>query len=244
MREHYGDKVFAGLEPHQTFRGRMVEQMPILISGKNKEGYDLDIPRIPASFAYILERRLKAPEDVREVWQTDYFLTGDGSTASTEGDHLIVLNAQCLRELTEESNLYDGALVLPAETWNELKGQKEKVLPLSAEEAQEVQGQGYVKKDGVWIPANGTVAKVWDYLSRGRDLTSYVQLVSESSPRSERLLNVYLNQTTKDGKPTMRPWIIGRSSKWSSNAYADNAFLNFDYDHQLVGIITKEKSFC
>lgn len=197
-------------EPHREFYGRVIDQMPLLVNGKDEKGQVVDVPRVPASFAYVLERRMGAPEDVRKTWQTNYFFTGDGSTAGAQGDHLIVLDAQLLRELTKKSELEQGALVLPDDTWDELKRQKEKVLHLSADEVQEAHTKGYVKKDGVWTPVNKTVAKVWDYLSRGRDLTSYVQLVSENSPQSESLLKVYLNQTTKKGKPTMRSWVADR----------------------------------
>src|SRR3989344_6876115 len=101
-------------EPHREFYGQPRVQMPLLVNGKDEKGNVVDVPRDPASFAYVLERRMKAPEDVREVWQKNYFFTADGSTAGTEGDHLIVLDAQPLRELTPESELYNSALVLPA----------------------------------------------------------------------------------------------------------------------------------
>ncbi|MBI2146657.1 hypothetical protein HYU22_04930 [Candidatus Woesearchaeota archaeon] len=220
-------------EPHREFYGETRLQMPLLVSGKDEHGKVVDVPRIPASFAYVLERRLEAPKDVREAWQDNYFFTGDGSAAGTEGDHLIVLDAQPLRELTAESELYQSALVLPAGAWQELKSQQEKVFHLTADEVQEARGQGYVKKDGIWTPANKAVAKVWDTLSRGRDLTSYVQLVSESSPRSDSLLNVYFNSTTKDGMPTMRPWVADR-------IYSNSNASGYDYlngnDGRLVGV--------
>ncbi|MDP3639770.1 MAG: hypothetical protein Q8R53_01030 [Nanoarchaeota archaeon] len=208
--------------------------MPLLVSGKDEKGKVVDVPRDPASFAYVLERRMEAPKDVREAWQNNYFFTGDGSTAGTEGDHLIVLDAQPLHELTAESELYQGALVLPAGAWNELKGQKEKVFHLTAEEVQEANDKGYVKKDGVWTPANKTVARVWDTFSRGQDLTLYVQLVSESSPYSDSLLNVYFNPTTKEGKSTMRSWVAGIID-YDSDASGSNFLLDGDYG-RLVGV--------
>ncbi len=220
--------------PHREFYGQPKVQMPLLVSGKGEQGGNvIDVPRAPASFAYVLGRRMEAPTDVREAWQKHYFFTGDGSTVGTKGDHLIVLDSQHLRELTAESELYLGALVLSAEAWNELKAQKDTVLYLTAEEVKEAHAQGYVKKDGVWTPANRTVDKVWDTLSRGRDLTSYVQLVSESSPRRDRLLNVYFNQTTKDGKPTMQSWIAQGIDDYS-NAYGNN--LLDGRDGRLVGV--------
>lgn len=206
--------------------GRVVDLMPKL----TKAGY------VPAGVAVLVDRRQYAPEEVRPTWQKNYFFTGDGSVAGTEGDNLIVSDAQLLRELTAESELYQGALVLPAEAWKELKSQKKSRLHLTADQVQEAQGKGYVKKNGFWTPANKTVAKVWDTLNKGRDLTSYIQLVSESSPHSESLLNVYLNQTTKDGKPTMRPFVLNRFDS-ISNAFG---YYNLNSTNgRLVGVAPK-----
>src|SRR3989338_1155854 len=206
------------LEPHREFYGEFRLQMPLLVSGKDEKGNVVDVPRDPASFAYVLERRMEAPQDVRGAWQKNYIFTGDGSTAGTKGDHLIVFDAQALREITPKSDLYEGALVLPASAWQELKDKKDKVVYLTADEVQEAEGKGYVQNNGVWTPANRSVGKAWDALGRGRDLTSYIKLVSEHSPHSDSLLNVYLNQTTTDGKPTMRSWVAGRTD---SDSIAD-----------------------
>lgn len=109
-------------ELHRGFNGQVRLQMPLLVGGKNEKSDVVDTPRDPASFAYVLERRMEALKDVREAWKKNYFFTGDGSTAGTEGDHLIVLDAQALREITPESELYNGALVLSISEWQELKG--------------------------------------------------------------------------------------------------------------------------
>ncbi len=222
-------------ELHREFYGQPRLQMPLLVSGKDEKGNIVDVPRDPASFAYVLERRMKAPQDVKKAWQKNYIFTGDGSTAGTEGDHLIVFDAQALREMTPESELYNGALVLPAGAWQELKGQKDKVVYLTAEEVEEAHGQGYVKKNGVWTPSNKSVAKAWAALGRGRDLTSYVQLVSEDSPHSNSLLNVYFNKTTKDGKPTMRSW-VAISTDINSFALGDNVLDYYSGRGRLVGV--------
>src|SRR3989344_1260133 len=113
-------------EPHREFYGQPIVQMPLLVSGKDEKGNVVDVPRDPPSFAYVLERRMEAPQDVRGAWQQNYFFTGDGSTAGTEGDHLIVFDARALREITPESELYQGALVLPAGAWSELKSEIER----------------------------------------------------------------------------------------------------------------------
>ncbi len=233
-------------EPHREFYGQLREQMPLLVSGKDEKDPVVDVPRDPASFAYVLERRMEAPEDVKEAWRKNYIFTGDGSTAGTEDDHLIVFDAQALREMTPESELYQGASVLPITRWQELKSEIEKDnskgVYLNAEEVGQAHGQGYVKKNGVWTPANRSVAKTWDALSKGRDLTSYVQFVSEDSPHSDSLLNVYFNKTTKDGKPTMRSWVADRTCNYSI-ARGDYLYGNYG---RLVGVapeahVTREK---
>jgi hypothetical protein len=220
---------------HREFNGSLIRQMPLLVSGRNENGEQLDIPRDPASFAYVLERRMEAPQDVRPTWQKNYVFTGDGSVAGTEGDHLIVLDAQALRELTPESELFNGALVLSADAWQELKAQTEKVTYFTADEVQEAENKGYVKNNGVWTPANKTVGKVWDTLSRGLQsrLSEYVQLVSEASSGSDSLMNVYFNKTTKNGIPTMWSWVAGRINR-KSCAHGYN-FLDYD-DARLLGI--------
>ena len=220
-------------EPHREFYGKLIVQMPLLVSGKDEKGNVVDVPRDPASFAYVLKRRMEAPQDVRRAWQKNYIFTVDGSTAGTEGDHLIVFDAQALREVTPESELYQGALVLPAGAWQELKEQRDKTVYLTADEVQEAHGQGYVKKKGVWTPATKSVAKAWDALGRGRSLTSYVQLVSEHYPHSHSLLNVYFNQATKDGKSTMRSWVaVSTDCNSDADGYYD---LGDDY-WRLVGV--------
>jgi hypothetical protein len=202
--------------------------MPLLVKGKDEKGIVVDAPRDPASFTCILERRIEAPQDVRTAWQTNDIFTGDGSTAGTEGDHLIVFDAWPLGQMDSGSELYNGAFVLPANAWqdfiSEIRNDDSKGVYLNPEEVEQAHGKGYVKNGGVWVPANRSVAKVWDALSRGRGLTSYVRLVSEDSPYSNNLLNVYFNKTIKEGRPTMRSWVAygigsdtGASSDWDLN---------------------------
>lgn len=227
-------------EPYKEFYGDPLVQMPLLVSGKDAEGNVVDVPRVPLSVAEVLERRLKAPRDVIKTWRDYRFWTGDGSVAGTEGDHLLVLDAQPLRKLTAESELYHSALVLSPETWDELKEQEDKVLYLTAEEGYKLdcteEGYRRGRRWNWWFPTNNTVGKVWDFLSRGRgrDLTyRYGKLLSTHLLRY-RQLRVYLNQTiTKNGKPTMRPWVID-SLDGDSSAYGQSGL--FSSHERLVGV--------
>ncbi|MBI2662175.1 hypothetical protein HYX11_01820 [Candidatus Woesearchaeota archaeon] len=231
-------------EPYRSYYGKPHVKMPILISGKDKKGNVVDLPREPVSFANVIERRLKAPKDVIEQWRMHNFFTGDGSIEGTEGDHLIVLDAQILRELTEKSRLFQGAYLLPNEAWQELKGQKENVLYLTAEEKWELYNDryylGYVRNRGVWIPASRTVGKVWDTLSRGRNLSSYLQLVSEYFSQSDNLLRIQLNTNRGQTNQPIMQSLVAEKIDYGSYAYCYN---NFDSENiLLVGLLRRMKS--
>ncbi len=193
-------------EPYKCFYGDLQEQIPLLLSGKDQEGKIVDVSRTQASIADIIERRMRDLTVVVDNWRGYQFFTGDGAVSNSDGDYLIVLEnllppeLQFLRnsylEKAPTSIRYSGAVVLPDGAWEELKAQKDKVVHLTAEEVQEVFTNGYVHKEGAWVPANKAVGKVWDALSRGKDLTSYLQLVgdictgSDKSNSSDRILPV------------------------------------------------------
>lgn len=52
----------------------LYDMLGSLVSGKDKKGHTIDVPRDPISVAHVLERRMTAPEDVRKAWQTHFFL--------------------------------------------------------------------------------------------------------------------------------------------------------------------------
>jgi hypothetical protein len=193
-------------EPYKCFYGGCQEQMPLLLSGKDKEGKVIDVPRTQASIADIIERRMGALTVAVDNWRGYRFFTGDGAVSNQEGDYLIVLEdllppelqflRNCYLKNVPASKSYGGGIVLPDGAWDELKAQKDKVVHFTAEEVGEAFGNGYVQKDGVWVPANKSVGKIWDALSRGKDLTSYLQIVGEKctgedlSNGSDRILPV------------------------------------------------------
>jgi len=219
------------LDPHAGFYGRVIDTMPRLLTGR-EDGRQVDVPRTPASFAYILERRETAPTDVREQWENNYFFTGDAVICGTQGDVLSVLDAALLRELTPQSTLRDGALVLTQRQWDEIKDQKEGVLYLSAKEVAQAHQHGYVFKKGKFVPTNQVVAKVWDHLSRGRDLAKYAQRVREAS-QSKVIMSVKLDFTNLFS-PSLRSWVA--DSIYYSNAIGSSHSLNAQYGRQ-VGVV-------
>ena len=98
------------VDPHREFYGQVVKQMPLLVSGRDEKSNIVDVPRIPASFGYVLERRETAPKDVRGEWQTNYIFTVDAVATSTLGDVVSTWDSSLLRSLTPQSKLANGAL--------------------------------------------------------------------------------------------------------------------------------------
>ncbi len=216
---------------YRELNGRVIDTMPLMISGRDEKGRMVDVPRVPVSFAYVLERREKAPEDVREAWQNNYVFTGDLVATGVDGDILSVWDSPLLRSLTSESKLSNGALVLSTAQWDELKSQKEGTLYLTAEEAAQAHQKGYTKQGAEWVPAHKQVARIWDHLGRGRTLQSHAQMASATT-HSESIMHVYLDASARQ-LPTGRAWVadsIDGSSVASGSNYLD------DDDARLVGV--------
>ena len=219
---------------YREFHGAVVDQMPLLVSGRNEQGEVVDVPRDPASFAYVLERRMEAPQDVIGAWRNHSVFTGDTVSCGVDGDFVSTWDSPILRTVTPENRLVNGALELSTAQWNELRAQRDGTLYLSADEVEEFglnDGRGYVKKDGVWTPENTGVEKVWEHLSRGRDLKEYVEMVADATPGSERIMRVYLDRP-RLRSPTLREWVANKVD-CSSNAYG---FFSLDGDGHLVGV--------
>lgn len=198
---------------YRAFRGSPRLVMPYLISGKDEAGKAIDVPRVPISIAQAIERQqISFPEEITLFWREVSFHTGDSVVYGQDGDVLIALDAQPLRELNSRSELYHGALILPNESWEELKMQKEKVMHLTKQDIYETEGRGYVKRNGEWVPANSKVGKVWDFLNRGNsDLKYHPELVSAQCNEAEKVMMFYFDRGRCVGAPTvLRPWIMGR----------------------------------
>ena len=184
--------------PYEYFGdGRVIDLMPQLI----KAGYH------PGGVAVIVDRRQHAPEEVRAHFNT-YFWTGDSASTNEEGGALLTLDSPLLRQLTPESPLVNGALKLEEKQWKKLKADKEHSLYLTPAQVEAAHGEGYVLKDGKFVPANKTVAKAWDHLNRGRDLQTYAQMVSEAS-KSNDVMRLYFDRS-QPSTPTLRSLVVSR----------------------------------
>ena len=88
---------------------RYVDQMPLIIA----EG------RVPISVAGVMERRVNS--DLQD-WEDNSFYTGDAIAYHPDKKFRIVLDAEPLRTLTSQSNLQNGALILPDGLYEDLQG--------------------------------------------------------------------------------------------------------------------------
>lgn len=159
--------------------------------------------------------------------------------AGTEGDYLIVLEDLLPMELQflhkANKEMYPpscySAFVLPDGAWQGLKEQNHETLYLSAEEVEEAHGKGYIKRDGVWAPANKTIGKVWEgtdnFPGLAREIINvreYAALVSESAvppvgssaPFSDSMLNVYFDLRIRNQEPSMTLWLVVPMERCSS----------------------------
>lgn len=241
-------------DQHRHFCGRATEMMPLLINGKDETGDVVDVPRTPASLAYIIERRETAPQEVIKYWRDCHFSTGDAAATNVNGDVVSVWDSQLLRNLTSQSKLINGGLALSDEQWEVLKAQKEGTLYLTADEVAEANYNGYVLQEGVLTPQNKTVGKVWDHLTRGRDIQSYAQLTYEASLKRGRDIQRYTQLTDEALKSNVifRLYFnraIGNSVSlkfWTTSNIADNSHTdclgNLDhYGYNLIGVASKAR---
>lgn len=119
--------------------------------------------------------------------------------------------------------------------WQDLKRNNPDAY-FTHEEINAAEGKGFIKKDGVWIPENKTVGKVWDVLNRGEsNLSDYIKLNTEENPYDDRPLKVYFNMTFQ----SLNPWYLSNfrfDSKVDSNCCLIN---NVGY---VAGIAEKNNS--
>lgn len=214
----------------QTPDGRVVDLMPELI----KAGY------APASIADLVDRRQNVPEEVRAQYDS-YFFTGDSSATNDAGAALLTLDSAVLRELTSEDARFlvncalDVALKTDAkkaqELWDELKADKQNSLYLTPAQVDEAHGKGYVLKNGVFVPATKIVGKVFDFLSRGKELQGYAQQVSGASGGSAQVMHTYFDRS-KPENPQWRSLVLG-----SIGCYSDVGGGSLDDDlGRLAGV--------
>ena len=189
---------------YEPFPGRPIDTMPVLI----EQGYD------PASIAVVIDRRINAPEEVRQAWNNQYFWTGDAASTDGTGGAVLTLDAPTLQTIHLKSTLYNGALQLNQDRWEAVK-QADTSETLSADEVNEAHGKGFKKQGGLWLPVNASVGKVMGHYLReksfeDRDFQAYAQRVSDASDGSEEIFNQYFDQS-RPSTPHQRSVVVGRT---------------------------------
>ena len=101
---------------------RYIDQMPLLISGKDVSGKVIDIKRNPIQVAEIYERRVNSS---KPDWWNYGFFTGDGVVVPakeeyTDGRFKIRRNSESLRGINKETKLIMGGI--PHESYSEVSG--------------------------------------------------------------------------------------------------------------------------
>ena len=176
-------------EPRSHYKehyGRVVDQMPKLI----EEG------RTPLSVADLMERRLNSQ---RTDWRDNYFFLGDAIAYSSDDKGFkVIVDAEQLRELTPQSNLRNGALVLADGVYEGLKGTE-----FSRKDIQSISNRRLKPKEAKKHP-------VWQTLAREQGLLdSYVD--STFAEMKERFgytdgMGIYVEDPK--GFAGMRAWFV------------------------------------
>src|SRR3989344_7769964 len=97
---------------YKEFYGSVNEQMPLLRSAG----------RMPVSVAETWDERINSSK--KKVWKDSYVFTIDAFAYHPDKKIKIVLNAKPLLEITQESQLQSGALVLPDGMYESLDGEE------------------------------------------------------------------------------------------------------------------------
>ncbi len=213
-------------EPTIDFKeyfGRNIDQMPKLI----EEG------RTPLSASGLMERRLEtlsASDPVNNSWWNNYFDTGDSVFYYPDGRIKVVLDAKPLREISSESKLQNGALVLPDGLYEQLEGQE-----FTREQVAKYVDRQLTSKDAKNNP-------VWVALARDQNLlNAYVDAVfSEAKQQFGYNENMGVYVDNAQNVPTGRLWAVIRGLGGSSSANGRN---NLDVDDgRLVGVAAEPQA--
>ncbi len=209
--------------PFKEFYGKNNEQMSKLI----EEG------RIPLSVAGLMEKRLEvltnSSDEVRSAWWNNYFDTGDGIFYHPDGDLKVVLGAQPIRDMTGDSKLYSGALVLGEDrdssiaVYSSLDGVELKRSDLEGQVGK-VLSKDAVKNHPIWNALVTDKALLNEYVdatfAQGKERFDYDNMMGvwTSSPQDVA---------------TGRLWLVG--NLLNSSSAGGNGSIG-SYDGRLVGV--------
>jgi hypothetical protein len=176
-------------EDYKEFYGSNTEQMQKLLT----EG------RTPLSVSGLMKARLEFGENLQD-WMNNHFDTGDAVVYHPNGTLKVLLDSNHLRELTPDSKLHGGALVLPNGTYESLDGEE-----FTREDLEKYVGKELTEEQVRENP-------IWRTLSRDQSLLSdYAELIFRKSKERlnyENNMGVYLDSISDNIK--LRAWLVDR----------------------------------
>lgn len=202
----------------EVYNGSIVKRMPKLISNG----------RVPANISQIMQRRLNLRNDetgVKSFYLSNHFNTSDAVLYHPDGRVKIVLDSKTLMEITPESELKDGALVLTEEFYDALQGEEFK--------------KGKLGKINEWLTDKEVKSHlVWKILARDQmlldDYVDYIFAEGRKKFDYHTGMGIYPDSAGSDVK--MMAWCISRIG-YRSNLLGRYA-LNYDRS-RLLGIISE-----
>jgi hypothetical protein len=204
------------VEPiYKPFTGRYVDAMPALMAEK----------RIPMPVSALMKRRLQVleskNEDLIENWWGHYYDSPDG-IANFKQEYKIVKNAEPLLNITQESKLKNGALVLTETQYDNLKG--------------ETFSRKELEKAGIndWMQKSEVVKHpVWNAIAGSEDLLKNYANVQFKKYDSTKAMGVYISDP--QDTHTMRALVLGGCDRGS---YLDD-YGSLGSDARLAGVREK-----
>lgn len=220
----------------RSFYGRNIDQMPLLLSGKDESGKVVDVPRDPITPKQLLYMRVHymrvhgANEHDRDLLRDNYVDTACAVITDSDGSGEVVVG------------LYNDAVV--RELINSLNPETESALqrgslPVSADYYQAVRKNGFVIASSVANSLRNNAyseKKVreafWDYVAEGdarlvMDNLALVQKRKGEDMKDRMGLGLWLSSN-----PGLRLLCVGSVDDDSSYAYGD-------YSGRLVGVASE-----
>ena len=216
---------------YKEFCGTNTEQMPKLIANG----------RIPMNVAQLMQRKLDAKNsdlDVKHSYLDNHFYMGDAVVYHPEGDVLIDLDSQRLREITPEDRLNAGALLLSIDRdeafaiYEQLKKQSNVI---------EFKKGKLGKVDKLLLRESVKSHPVWKVLARDQGLlNNYADYIfAEGKQRFgyDTAMGIFPSSAHRNDAPEMRAWCVS----WLEDRSNAIGWVSLDYDYgRFVGIAPEE----
>lgn len=206
-------KLNATREAYREFYGRNTEQMPKLIA----DG------RVPMNVAQLMQRRLdvrNSNSDIKSSYLNNWFDTGDAVVYHPDGRVKIVLDSEDLRNITPDSKLRSGALILTEDIYNNLQGEEFK--------------KGKLGKINEWLSREAVkFHPVWKVLARDQGLLNdYADLIFAEG-NHDKAMGIFPS-SAQGRTPELRAWYVDRLEYMS----LASGGVGLDYDDgRFVGIV-------